>query len=563
MKKTKVLSLVLVLVMALSVMLTACGSTTTETTATPAASAEATAAPEATATPEPVSTEVAKPARIDITKVYYFGDSLDNVGQKKDYEDWMTEEYGINFEMHFPARNSYTEVINLAVAAEDLNGLVQLFTPQIVKEWKSDGLIYPVSGFLADNEVWNTTFPEEWKETYSFDGEIWAIAAGGDGTPSMFARSIRGDWLDTLGLTRPATVMELYDASYKFTYNDPDGNGINDTFGMTSRNMWLMQDIFQAFDARMNHVADAVPIWNPNTNVWEDSMIKPEMEECLNLLSKMASEDVMDKESFVHSSTVAKNKVKSGYYGGFFYWDSWILSVESASKAVFPDAYMEGIYALKGNISTNINQYGIGYGAPYALTSTTPEPKETANWFVNVFYGNDYGIFRGRYGIQGDFIGEAMFTLKDTTIYKNYYLNDEGKVKGYSAPGIVGGHPLYAVGTVYEIVYNSPDKDWNAATTKRVNDGLARRKAWFEEALGWGGVYMLPESLKEPSSDKFLEISADLGAAAKEAIAKSFIGEVTVKDALKKYKDTAKALGAKEVLDLANAEIGQTTQQSY
>jgi len=197
------------------------------------------------------------------------------------------------------------------------------------------------------------------------------------------------------------------------------------------------------------------------------------------------------------------------------------------------------------------------------MTSTTPEPNESINWYVNIFYGSDYGVYRGRYGIQGDFIGEAMFTLKGTTIYKNYFLNDEGTVKGYSAPGIMGGHPLYAQGYVYEIVYNSPDKEWNEATTIRVNEGLARRKAWYEEALGWGGLYLLPESLKEPSSDKFLEISADLGAAAQEAIATSFIGEITVEEAIAKYREAAKTLGAKEVLDLANAELGVATTQTY
>ncbi len=561
MKKTKILCLVITIVFALSAMLTACGTSTVEETPTPTATVAPTATP--VESEEPVSTEVAKPDEIDITKVYYFGDSLDNTDQKVNYEVWMTEEYGIDFEMHYPARNSYVEVINLAVASGDLDGIVALFTPQIVREWKAEGLIYPLTDFLADNEVYNTTYPEVWKETYSFEGELWALAAGGDGVPAMFARSIRGDWLDTFGLARPETVWELYEASKMFTFNDPDGNGIDDTFGMTSRNMWLMQDIFQAFDARMNHVADAVPIWNPNTNVWEDSMIKPEMVECLTLLAQMASENVMDPESFVHSSTVAKNKVKSGYYGGFFYWDSWILSVESASKTVFPEAYMEGIYALKGNITTNINQYGIGYGAPMVMTTTTPEPKETINWYMNIFYGSAEGVYRGRYGIQGDFIGEGMFTLSGTTIYKNYYLDSEGVVRGFSAPGIVGGHPLYAQGTVYEIVYNSPDADWNAATTERVNSGLLRRKVWFDEALAWGGVYLLPESLKEPTSDKFLAISSDLGAAAKEAIATSFVGEVSVEEAIAKYREVAKTLGAQEVLDLANAEIGAVTGQTY
>jgi ABC-type glycerol-3-phosphate transport system substrate-binding protein len=561
MKNTKVLSLVVVLVFALSMMLTACGTTevTPSATATPAATPTPAAA---TPTPAPVDTTVAKPERIDITLTGYFGDSLDNTESKKNYMDWMTEQYGINFKIHYPARNNYTEVINLAVAAQDLDGLVGLFTPQENREWMTNGLIYPLTDFLADNDTYNNIFPESWKETYTFDGELWGIARGDDGNPSMFTRSIRGDWLAALGLQRPTTVWELYEASYQFTYNDPDGNGIDDTYGMTSRTTWLMQDLFQAFDARLNHVGDAQPIWNPNTNTWEDSMIKPEMVECLELLQKMATENVMDKEAFVHSSSVARGKVQSGYYGGLFYWDSWTQSFESSVKQNFPDGWMDGIYALKGNITVNINQYGIGQGAPYAMTVTTPEPKETINWYMDIFFGTAAGLFQGKYGIQGDFIGEGMFTLSGNKVYINYFMKDS-KVTGWGSPSIAGGHPDYAVGLVYEVIYNSPDLAWNESTTLRVNSGLQQRKAWFDEALAWGGIYILPESLKEPTSDKYLQISSDISAASQEAISKSMISEVSVADALAKYRQTAKTLGVKEVLDLANAEIGATTSQTY
>lgn len=57
----------------------------------------------------------------------------------------------------------------------------------------------------------------------------------GFATPSKITRNeglvIRKDWLDNLGLAVPTTLDELYDVLYAFTYNDPDGNGKNDTYG--------------------------------------------------------------------------------------------------------------------------------------------------------------------------------------------------------------------------------------------------------------------------------------------------------------------------------------------
>ena len=45
--------------------------------------------------------------------------------------------------------------------------------------------------------------------------------------------TVRGDWMDNLGISAPTTVDELFDMIYAFTYNDPDGNGVDDTWGTT------------------------------------------------------------------------------------------------------------------------------------------------------------------------------------------------------------------------------------------------------------------------------------------------------------------------------------------
>lgn len=43
---------------------------------------------------------------------------------------------------------------------------------------------------------------------------------------------IRADWLENLGLELPKTDEDLYNIIYAFTYDDPDGNGVDDTWGI-------------------------------------------------------------------------------------------------------------------------------------------------------------------------------------------------------------------------------------------------------------------------------------------------------------------------------------------
>jgi hypothetical protein len=335
--------------------------------------------------------------------------------------------------------------------------------------------------------------------------------------------------------------------------------------------MWNMQDIFQAFDARMNHIADARPVWNPNTDIWEDSMIKPEMVPCLEFLKKCFAEGVLDPECFAGiGGSGMRERVSSGLYGGTFYWDSWVLSFESRVQNLIPDSYMYCVGALSKTIDENLNHYGIGIGAPRVMMATTEQPKEVINWFVNNFFGDDWGFWTGRLGPVGMVRGEqgAACTIEGNTIVRMTYVDDAGKVRTYPGPGFIGGLPSKALYTVYEVAYYVPSppegyETWAEDTAKRAMDNMARRKSWLDEYVANGMAYQLPENLKEPTSPKYLETAGDIGTAGKTAIAGAVSGNVSIADALAEYKAVAKNIGVKEILDFENEKLGKTTEQSY
>jgi len=57
----------------------------------------------------------------------------------------------------------------------------------------------------------------------------------------------RLDWLNNLGLKEPETLDELYDMLTAFTYDDPDGNGKNDTYGLGITSYGGPWDIMQTW----------------------------------------------------------------------------------------------------------------------------------------------------------------------------------------------------------------------------------------------------------------------------------------------------------------------------
>lgn len=68
-------------------------------------------------------------------------------------------------------------------------------------------------------------------DNISVDGRIYGIyrsrALGRNGI------SYRKDWLENVGMEEPKTIDDLYNVLHAFTYNDPDQNGKDDTYGMT------------------------------------------------------------------------------------------------------------------------------------------------------------------------------------------------------------------------------------------------------------------------------------------------------------------------------------------
>ena len=81
----------------------------------------------------------------------------------------------------------------------------------------------------------------------------------------------RQDWMDNLGLSQPKTVDDLKDIIYAFTYNDPDGNGVDDTWGinLTTDAQRVLSQMFgfpnpekyAIIDGELTYVWDRMEAW--------------------------------------------------------------------------------------------------------------------------------------------------------------------------------------------------------------------------------------------------------------------------------------------------------------
>lgn len=153
-------------------------------------------------------------------------------------EKWLEERYNIDIEIvALPGWSDSPAKISLLMADDAQR-------PDIIwwwsmetdfAKWKDAGLLVDITDYMNKYTVMRDYFNSmDTKTLYlasSEGGRIFRIP-GDVSEPSCETLWIRQDWLDNLGLQVPTTLAELEDVLYQFTFNDPDQNGKNDTYGL-------------------------------------------------------------------------------------------------------------------------------------------------------------------------------------------------------------------------------------------------------------------------------------------------------------------------------------------
>lgn len=155
----------------------------------------------------------------------------------------------------------------------------------------------------------------------------------------------RKDWLDAVGRGFPDSLDDLIDVCHDFTYGDPDGNGVDDTYGLTGH---MGLDSFLPIFA-------AYGIGGLNSFVMIDgeieySAVTPQMKEALATIKSMVDEGVVDPEIIANKAEQASEKMIRGT-AGIHYTDGprykKALIVEEY-KSVNPAIEIDHRYEING-----------------------------------------------------------------------------------------------------------------------------------------------------------------------------------------------------------------------
>ena len=253
-KMTKLLALILALIMVFS----ACG-------AKPETPSEAETKPAETQAAETQPAET-QPEELDLSDVVidafiltpWIAGGIPENNEEDIIADYIEENFGGRW--HLSLGNSDITELVTRIASGDSPDLM-LLKPQEAE------MLYDQGVLLEDWNVYADRLPtylenmtaEQIARYTTEDGKLKVVtfAPGAQ----QWAFLIRQDWLDNLGLEMPTTPDELLDVMRAFTYDDPDGNGIDDTYGFTAvddlgKGENTMMDLLRLYDNTLVYAKD-------------------------------------------------------------------------------------------------------------------------------------------------------------------------------------------------------------------------------------------------------------------------------------------------------------------
>jgi putative aldouronate transport system substrate-binding protein len=166
-------------------------------------------------------------------------------------------------------------------------------------------------------------------EMFTYDGKLLGLPSYEDPFMSTQLLWIRTDWLTKLGLDAPTTLDELEKVAEAFSNDDPDGNGVDDTYGVS-----MNKDLITwGFDARgLFYSMGAYPkAWIKGSDgQLIPGEIQPETKAALGKLNEWYEKGILDKEFAFKDLNKAVEDVVAGKVGiafGEWWYPEWPLNL--------------------------------------------------------------------------------------------------------------------------------------------------------------------------------------------------------------------------------------------
>jgi putative aldouronate transport system substrate-binding protein len=272
-----------------------------------------------------------------------------------------------------PSAN-YNEKLSVTLAGGDLPDVFEILNIETnFKEWGSQGAFASLDELITDKHPNLKKFlAQKYVDELRINKKLYGVPIVQP--PGQSAMRVRLDWLEKLKLPEPKTLDDYYKVLKAFTFDDPDGNGKNDTFGLTinGADPTFNTPLLAAFDIR----SGKLPFLKDKDGNYVPREITPQMKEGVAFLRKLYDEKILDPEFPGLKTPQVNAKFESSkvgmVVGAINNIDIGLLRL----LKIVPTAKIKMIYPPADKEGKQVNHYNTNYQGAYVISSKVPKEKQ-------------------------------------------------------------------------------------------------------------------------------------------------------------------------------------------
>ncbi|MFC4386346.1 extracellular solute-binding protein [Gracilibacillus marinus] len=285
-----------------------------------------------------------------------------------------------DIEIQWVPDNNYEDRLNTAFATNSLPQAVFLKNQTTFIQFRDaiqDEQFWEIGPYLDEFENLSK-LKDNVLENTKVNGKLYTLYQG---RPlSRQGLIYRKDWADNLGLEAPTTTDEFMEMARAFTEDDPDGNGKDDTFGVTDRS----DLIYGAFKT--------VSSWFGTPNYWgeKDGQLLPEFMfdeyvQTMDFFKEMHEKGYINKDFPVTSKTDQQEFIKNGTAGLYVGSMGDVGSLKDDAIAINPDV----VFDVHNHVEGPHGEFGVwaipGYGNLVMFPKSSVETEEDLKKILGFF----------------------------------------------------------------------------------------------------------------------------------------------------------------------------------
>ncbi|WNR44187.1 extracellular solute-binding protein [Paenibacillus roseipurpureus] len=290
----------------------------------------------------------------------------------------------------------YTDKMNTALTTNSLKKAtyVKYTDYMLMKNSIRSGAFWDIGPYLSAYPNLKQLNKEILGQT-AVDGKIYGLYT--ERPSSRQGIIIREDWLKKLKLSKPTNLDQLHDVLKAFTYGDPDGDGKDDTVGLTDRN----DLVFGAFKTISSYFG-APNNWDATNGKFVPEFEAQAYMDAMNFMKKLYEEKLINSDFAVTSKEVQRDKLIHGNAGVYIGSMQDVQRLSDEAQMVNPEArftLVNHIEGPKGFQIWSIPNYSALYLFSKKAIRTEVELKQMLQFFDRSMDKDVANLMK--YGLEG------------------------------------------------------------------------------------------------------------------------------------------------------------------